>query len=201
MSRPIASSFVAVLLLCLASAEATGQAAVREARRGETSTLMTPGARVRIKLASQGAWQGTLVSVVDDSMFVRQGSSADTTLIRLSQVIRLEVSAGKRRSTHLVRNTVLGAAIGSGLGWVIGAATGSAGCSRYAPCWKGDEEMLATPTKDYEGPGTLIGGLAGSALGVLVSRVRTDDWRPVSLGPRRTAVRLSARGASVTIAF
>ena len=201
MSRPIASSLVAVLLLCLASAEATGQPPAREARQGETSTMMTPGARVRIKLASQRAWQGTLVSVVDDSMFVRQGSSADTTLIRLSQVTRLEVRAGKRRSTHLVRNTVIGAAVGSGLGWVIGVAASEAGCSRYAPCWEGGDDMLVTPTKDYEGPGTLIGGLAGGALGVLVSRVRTDDWRPVSLGPRRTAVRLSARGASVAIAF
>jgi hypothetical protein len=201
MSRPTVSSFVAVLLLCLASAQGTTQSPARDARYGETSTLMTPGARVRITLASQRAWLGTLVSVVDDSMFVRQGSSADTTLIRLSQVTRLEVSNGKRRSTHLVRNTVIGAAIGSGLGWVIGAATSDGGCSRTDACWLDYEAMVAAPTIHNEGPGLVIGGLAGGALGLLVSRARTDDWRPVSLGPRRTAVRLSARGASVAIAF
>jgi len=53
------------------------------------------------------------------------------------------VSAGKRGSTHLVRNTAIGAAIGSGLGWVIGAAMSSGGCSRYDSCWLDYDEMLA----------------------------------------------------------
>ena len=164
MSRPIASSFIAVLLVCSAWTEGSGQSPAREPRHEDASALLTPGARVRIKLSSERPWTGTLVSMADDSVFVRRGSHGDAMLVELSQVNRLEVSAGKRRSPHLVRNTVIGAAIGSGLGWVIGTAMGSGGCARTDPCWLDYEEMVAAPTKDYEGPGAVIGGLAGGAI-------------------------------------
>ena len=201
MSRAITSSLTVLLVLCVASTEGSGQSPTREARYDETSALLTPGAHVRVKLPGERAWTGTLVSLANDSMLVRGASGADTTLVRLSRVTRLEVSAGKRRSPHLIRNTAIGVAIGSGLGWVIGTAMQSGGCDRHDPCWLDLWGPPTPPPTDHAMEGTLIGGLAGGALGVLGSRARTEDWRPVSVTPRGTTVRLSPRGASVAIAF
>jgi hypothetical protein len=139
---------------------------------------------------------------------VHGAAGADTTLVRLSQVTSLEVSTGKRRSRHAVRNMVIGAALGGGLGWVIGSGMTSGGCQKGDPCWDNIcflcwavEVTPVPPVRDRATAGTVIGGLTGGAFALLLSRKSTDAWRPVSVPPRRMAVTMSPRGGGVAIAF
>jgi hypothetical protein len=206
MSRPIASILVALLALGALPAIGNGQAATRAVPRQQTSALMTPGAHVRVKLPGEHVWEGTIVSLADDSMLVRSPSGADTTLVTLSQVSGLEVSAGRRPSRHLVRNAAIGVVVGSGLGLLVGSGMVSGGCSKGEYCWEHAVQFYYEggrnpPVTDRATAGTVVGGLVGGTLGLLVSRVRREDWRPVSVPPRRTAVTLSPSGGKVAIRF
>jgi hypothetical protein len=204
MHRPIASTLLALLLLGAAPAAGHGQAATRDGSRPRASALMTPGAHVRVKLPREHMWTGTLVSLADDSMLVHGASGADTTLIRLSEVSELYVSAGMRRSRHLVRNTVIGVVAGSGLGWMVGRSR-TITCEVDDPCFEPSCIIICRTwgyaLGDHATAGTVVGGLVGGTLGLLVSRVRREDWRPVAVPPRRTAVTLSPSGGMVAIRF
>jgi len=206
MSRLIASTLIALLVLGAAPAAGIGQAATRDAPRQELGVLMTPGAHVRVKLPGEHAWTGTIVSLADDSMLVRGASGSDTTLVRLSQVTQLQVSAGMRQSRHLVRNTAIGVVAGGALGWMVGRGMVSGGCSKGDYCWEHALQFWydggkSPPVTDHATAGTVVGGLVGGTLGLLVSRLRREDWRPVSVTPRRTAVTLSPGGGMVAIRF
>jgi len=206
MSRSIASILIALLVLSGAPVTGYGQATTRDASRHPVSALMTPGAHVRVKLPREHVWTGTIVSLADDSMLVHGSSRADTTLVRLSDVSELYVSAGMRRSRHLVRNTAIGVVAGSGLGWMVGRGMVSGGCTKGEYCWEHAVQFYYDggknpPVTDRATAGTVVGGLVGGTLGLLVSRVRREDWRPVAVPPRRTAVTLSPSGGMVAIRF
>ena len=165
---------------------------------------MTPGARVRVKLPGEHVWTGTLVSVAGDSMFVRGSSDGDTTLVRLSRVTRLDVSTGKGSSPHLVRNMAIWLGVGAAAGWVTGTVTSRLGCEEVDACWPNiclRDCPTIPPDKNREVAGTVIGGLAGGAIGLLVSRRPTEQWRPVSITRQRTSVSLSPGGGRIAIAF
>ena len=208
MLSMLTKSFIAMLVLCAPLATASAQATTRDASHDQINALMTPGAHVRLKLPGEHTWTGTLVSLVGDSMFVRGASGSDTTLVRLSRTTRLDVSAGMRPSRHLVRNTVIGLGLGAGLGSLIGGAMTSGGCQKGDPCWDNFCFLCDfasgppnPPITDHATGGTVIGGLAGGALALLVSRIRSEDWRPVSVGRRRATVTLSPGGGRVALAF
>ena len=206
MNGPIASTLVALLALGATPPAAMGQSATRDVARLQTSALMTPGAHVRVKLRGEHAWTGTLVSLAADSMLVHGASGIDTTLVRLSQVSELYVSAGMRRSRHLVRNTAIGVVAGSGLGWVVGRGMVSGGCTKGEYCWEHAVQFYfeggsSPPVTDRATVGTVVGGLVGGTVGLLVSRLRREDWRPVSVPSRRTTVTLSPGGGRVAIRF
>ena len=57
------------------------------------------------------------------------------------------------------------------------------------------------PITDHAVAGTVIGGLAGGALGLLVSRHRSEDWRRVSVARRGTGVSLIPSRGGVAIAY
>ena len=208
MCSTLARSFVALLVLCAASARGNAQSPSPDTRRDSARALMTPGAQVRIKLPGEHVWTGTLVSLAGDSMLVRSASGSDTTLVRLSRTTRLDVSAGRRSSRHLVRNTVIGLAVGAGLGSGIGGGMTRGGCQKGDPCWENFCFLCDwvsgppnPPVTDHGTAGMVIGGLVGGALGALVSRHRFEDWRPVSVARRRATVTLSPAGGSVALAF
>ena len=206
MSSMRARSLLAMLVLCAASPRGNAQSTTRDARHDETSGLLTPGVHVRVKLPREHAWTGTLVSLAGDSMFVRGTDGADTTLVRLSHVTQLDVSTGKRRSRHLVRNTMILTGIGAGLGWVTGRGMTRGGCTKGEYCW---EHAVAfyyeggrnPPVTDHATAGTVIGGLAGGTVGLLVSRLRSEHWRPVSLARAGTEVSLVPSRGGVAIAY
>jgi hypothetical protein len=210
MSRPIASTLIALLVLGSTPATGDGQAATRDALRDQASARMIPGARVRVKLPRGQSWTATLISLTDDSMLVRGGASGtDTALVSLSQLSRLDVSAGMRRSPHLVRNTAILLVVGGGLGWFVGEATSSGGCSREDACWQNPCNSFCLsgtpspvpPVTDHAVVGTVVGGLVGGGLGLLASMKRSEDWRRVSVTPRRTAVVLSPGRGGVSLRF
>ncbi|MFL5618629.1 MAG: hypothetical protein ACJ79A_09575 [Gemmatimonadaceae bacterium] len=207
MYRIRATVLMAMLVLGATPASGSGQSMRRDTRRDETSDLMVPGARVRVKLPGEHAWTGTLVSVDGDSMLVYGTSASDTTLVRLSQATHLDVSAG-RSSRHAVRTTAIGFGLGALIGWQVGRANTRGGCQKGDPCWDNFCFLCDyvsgppnPPVTDHAAAGTVIGGLAGGALGLLVGRYRTEDWRPVSVARRRTTVTLSPGGGSVAFAF
>lgn len=210
MSRIITAALTALVVVCAASANGSAQSATRAVRGDQTSDLMTPGARVRVKLPGEHAWMGTLVSVAGDTLLVRGASAAETTLVRFSQVTQLDVSAGLRRSRHLVRNTVIWTAAGAFVGWQIGRGMTSGGCRLGDPCSAQLVCVLgcysvdmtpAPPIRDHAAAGTVTGGLAVGAVALLLSSHRSEDWRRVSDAPRRTSVTLSPSGGRVTVAF
>lgn len=207
MSTMLARFLVAMVFLCALSAAGSAQSPTREMRRDEASAHMTPGAQVRVKLPGEHAWTGTLVMLAGDSMFVRGASGDDTTLVRLSQATYVNVSAGTRSSRHLVRNTAIGLGLGSLIGWQVGRSMTQGGCQKGDPCWENFCFLCDyvpppnPPVTDHATAGTLIGGLAGGALGLLVSRKRTTDWRPVSITRHRTSISLSPRGGRVAVGF
>jgi hypothetical protein len=207
MLTMFARLLIAMLLVATLSSAGSAQSSTRETGDGETSALVTPGAYVRVKLPGEHAWTGRLVSVSGDSMLVRGTSGSDTTLVRLSDATYVNVSAGMRSSRHLVRNTVIGLGLGSFIGWQVGRSMTQGGCKQGDPCWDNfcffcDYVPPSNPPiTDHATAGTLVGGLAGGALGLLVSRHRSHDWRPMSITRRRTAVSLSPRRGSFAIAF
>jgi hypothetical protein len=207
MPRTLTTCLIAMLVLAAVPARGDAQSAMRDTPRDQTSALMTPGAHVRVKLPGEHAWTGRLVSVDGDSMFVRGASGGDTTLVRLSNVTQLDVSAGTRRSRHLVRNTVIGLGLGAGLGSLIGGGMSKGGCQKGDPCWENIcflcDYVTTTPyppITDHAVAGTIIGGLAGGAFGLLVSRHRSHDWRPVSITRRRTGVSLTPWRGGIALA-
>ena len=204
----LAKCLIAMVFLCAVSARGNAQSTTRDMRVDQTSALMTPGAHVRVKLPGEHAWTGTLVSIAGDSMLVRGTAGSDTTLVRVSRATRLDVSAGMRSSRHLVRNTVIGLGLGAGLGSLVGGGMTKGGCQKGDPCWENIcflcDFVTTTPNPaitDHAVAGTVIGGLAGGALGLLVSRHRSHDWRQVAVTRLRTAVSLTPRRGGVAIAY
>jgi hypothetical protein len=198
MSSKLARLIVAMLLLGTVSARGGAQSAPRDARGDQTSALMTPGAHVRIKLPREQPWSGTLVSLTGDTMLVKSRSGKDTMLVSLSQLSQLQVSAGMRRSRHLVRNTVVMTGIGAGLGWLVGASMTHGGCGKSV-CWLEDEPY--PPFADRASGGTVIGGLTGGAIALLGGWRRSEDWQPVHVTCRRASMTVSPGGGRVAIAF
>jgi hypothetical protein len=209
MSRILASTLVVLLAIGVTPAKGVGQATMRDGSDDRTRALMTPGAHLRIKLPGQHVWTSTLVALVDDSMLVRNASGTDTTLVRLTELSQLQVSAGVRRSGHVVRNSAIGVILGSGLGWMVGRSKTTGGCEIGDPCFDDLACLLCLisastpvpPVRDHAMAGTVVGGLVGGAVGLLVSQLRREDWRPVSVSPRRTAFMLSPGGGRVAIRF
>lgn len=211
MSSMLARLLVALLLLGAVSAGGSAQAAPRDAHRYESSALLTPGAHVRVKLPREHAWTGRLVALKGDTMLVRDESGRDTSLVSLSQPARVDVSAGMQHSRHLVRNTVIGLGLGSSIGWLVGSSMVSGGCNLGDPCSNNTFCFLCDfppanyvappPVYDHATSGTVIGGLIGGTFAALVSLHRSEDWRPVTITRRRTAITLTAGGGRVAIAF
>jgi hypothetical protein len=211
MSSTLARLLVAMLLLGAVSAAGSAQFAPRDARRNETSVLLTPGAHVRVRLPHEHAWTGRLVALKGDTMLVRDESGRDTSLVSLSQPARVDVSVGMQHSRHLVRNTVIGLGLGSSIGWLVGSSMVSGGCHPGDPCsnntfcffcdFPPSSYVAPPPVTDHASSGTVIGGLIGGTFAMLVSLHRSEEWRPVPNSRRRTAITLTPGGGRVAIAF
>jgi hypothetical protein len=191
MTRPIIARAAALLL---ASAPLGAQAAA--------PATLPAYARLRVHpRASARAYQARLVRMDADTVWVRPWSAAADApdaafAVPLASLRRLERFEG--RSTHILRNTGIGAAAGALVGGAIGAIAAV----------QDDDSSI-----DFEpGPAALFVGAAltlpGAIVGALTGTVPTDDWRAVALpsearreaaGPRvrpsLALVRVPVRGA------
>jgi hypothetical protein len=122
--------------------------------------------RVTVPTASAVALVGRLDSVDADSLRLRRAVEPSVA-ISLRDVVRLEVSRGRRRA--------LGAGVGFAAGAVIGGTVG-------AVAYSGTD----TPTETVALGSAAFGGVVGAVLGLLIGGM-TDRWEEVPLDRLRAS--------------
>ncbi len=127
-----------------------------------------PGQRVRVTApsASRVALVGRLDSVDADSLRLRRAVEPSMA-ISIRDVVRLEVSRGRRRA--------LGAGVGFAAGAVLGATVG-------AVAYSGTD----TPKETVALGSAAFGGVVGALFGLLIGGM-TDRWEEVSLDRLRAS--------------
>ena len=199
--RSISLSLAGLLVVAALPCAAAGQTVERRQSADGQSPLVT-GTRVRITHRGERQWTGVLVGRNADTLVVREPSGADTNVVPLAQVTRLEVSRGPGQR-HVVRNTVIGLAVGTGMGLFVGSALSSGGCSRYDPCWLDITGKYPEPPRhDRAMIGAIVGGAAGGVLGYLVGHRPSEKWQTLSLHSQRARISASPRdGGSLAVAL
>jgi hypothetical protein len=190
-------------LLALAVLPSMGAAQTTDHRppAEEPSASLVPGTRVRISYRHERPWAGVVVARNADTLIVRTASGSDTNVVPLAQVTRLEI--GRPGQRHELRNTVIGLAVGTGVGAVIGGMASSGGCTRYDPCWL---DITGTrpepPRRDRTAVGAVLGGAAGAVLGYLAGHRPAEKWQRLSSGVQQMRVSASPRnGGSLAVAL
>ena len=171
-------------LICL-----TQDVVAQTASSNSTAVSIQPGQRVRVHSI-------TLVSPLianfleqrgDTLVFIEDGRGRGVWSFSLSQIDRLEITAGKTgRSSSAIKK---GALIGAG----IGLAAGLLFANNFDP---------SDPTRDFSaGPTGIVGAAAGLGLGVFIgSRISTERWVKVPL-PQRVSFAPNGRGLSLSFSF
>ncbi len=142
---------------------------------------VTAGQRVRVTSKEHGLLRqtGDVIAASDDALIVRvkRVHTADTLTLLLASVDRLEVSAFGGRATG--RGAAIGFGVGALLGGTIGYALASRNCHN---CY--------IPPADGAGYGVMAVGALGAIVGAIAgSHRRWDHWEEV----------LPARGAVVPL--
>ena len=146
-------------------------------------TTPEAGTRIRVIIAPDSNRAGQydtkgLFVLRTDSTIVLDRGPAGLDTIPASRIRRIDVQTSTRSAgTNLLRSTIFGAAIGGGVGLLLGAAAHSSySCSDGGFC------MTAAG-------GGLVGGVLGSAAGALVGLIYgpSEKWR---LGETISGVRV-----------
>ena len=184
------SRLIAALLLIQLSAPAVlaGQAAV-------PTTLLRPGARIRITQAGENPRVAILVAQNSEEIVVQGPRGANDDAVPLDRITQLEVSTGRHR--NVLRGLALGVGIGGAAGLILGAAA-------YEPC----TGMCIMAPKD-RGESAALGGVVlgtlGLVVGGLVGLASHDTWQRVPLDGRRApntiGLRAGSRGSGVELSF
>jgi hypothetical protein len=157
--------------------------------------LLTPGRRVRVAYAGDGARIGTLIELAADTLAVQWENGAGTARMARTRVNRIDVSRGMRGGDKGSRAKV-GFAVGAGLGLLIGAVSSKSndGCAGSDSC---DDIVNGLAT----GIGALMLGGIGAGIGAISGRA-SESWENVPLSPSRMGlvVPVSGRGAGVGLA-
>lgn len=172
-----------VLLLCLVSCVAPASAGAQ--------SLPTPPARLRMATAELGRSPaiGTLLAVRGDTMIVRLEDSSDTTALALSNLTRLELSAGRRRP--IVRGMGIGLLAGAAIGAIAGASSGD---DRSGFLAFSAEEKAAIGAVFFGGVGAVTGGIIGATRTI-------ERWERVALATARPAIGPLPDGRGIEIAI
>jgi hypothetical protein len=154
----------ASMLLLILSRAATAQTLES---KWDTLKMLTPGTEVRVASANAKPIQGSLESVTDNDLVLRQ-AGGQTSLGR-AQILSVSVK-GK---DHRLRNAMIGLGVGTAAGLSIGYGIGHAQanhCSNKGGWFCGLDE----------GVGTVVGGVAGILGGTLTGVFwHTGGWRKV----------------------
>lgn len=148
---------------------------------------LAPGTRVRVKAP-------TLVSPLvanfleqrgDTLVFIEDGTGRGVWTFTLSQIERLETTAGEggRNKRPIAR----AATIGGGVGLIAGVLFASSASP-------------SDTSRQYSRPLTgLVGAALGAGVGAIIgSRVKSEQWSPVPL-PRQLTLIPSRRGLSIVL--
>jgi len=139
------------------------------------------GARVRISaVGPDGGAQIGLLLRRDASAIELAADDGSTSVLAVSQIVKLEVSAGKRR--HTLAGALCGAALGLAVA-LIGSCTGE-DCGLY----RATGVALLTPA------GAGVGALVGSA-------IKTERWQTVPIAAQPNAGKSSGARLTVTLRF
>jgi hypothetical protein len=172
----------------LAAAAALWAVAGPLAAQVPDTTLLVPGARVRVTTNDRSLRQraGSIVSA-DSSSFALSywsGSSRDTVRVAWDAIAEVEVSRGRRSSVGK------GMLVGGLLGAVVGVAT-------YEPCEPSSMFCFGLEMNLLAGGG--VGLIAGALVGLVV---RSERWEPRS-GPGGVVPTLTVapRGGGIRVGF
>jgi len=145
--------------------------------------LPEPGSRVRVwtRLGGLGMSAerkvGRILAVRADTLLLGEAERGDSLLLLVPQIVRLEISRGRR--THRTRGALIGLAAGASLGAFAGYLSGD-DPPRTAGFLSGDLGGPSTAAEKAVVTGVAF-GLVGSLVGVIVGWRRTDDWADVPL--------------------
>jgi hypothetical protein len=134
--------------------------------RAQDSSVIRPGSRVRIATTWPRTYIGTLARQDADSLWLTvAGAQGDVqTVVPLRSVVRMEVS--RKRTSHAVRGTVIGAAAGMLVGTAVSVQCGSNGVNIFPVCNEGNN----------------TDAWIGAALGLMIgASSHTDHWAIVPL--------------------
>ena len=158
------------------------------------------GAEVRVTLGptlEPHRLQGRLLSIDGDSLRIRDSRTDRVVSLAHSQVVQLQVPAG--RHNNLVRGSLIGTAAGLGAGLAFSLLKSAA--SEYCPApqgWQCTSSVEPSSTSDIW-QATAIGGAIGLGIGALWGALTLhDSWETIALAPPVTAiVRPASRGVAV----
>jgi hypothetical protein len=167
---------------------AVSLAGVTAEAQTQTGIPLVPGTRVRVTATNMVApiVGSFLEQRGDTAVFIEGGSGRGIWSLTLGQIIRLEQSAGEKRSNkpYLIK----GAAFGAGAGLVASLLFLKA----FSP--DGTKEWDRTPSM-------IIGAVAGGGIGAAVgSRFAREHWSAVPL-PRRVGLLPTRGGFKVGLGF
>ena len=184
------SRLIAALLLIQLSAPAVlaGQAAV-------PTTLLRPGARIRITQAGENPRVAILVAQNSEEIVVQGPRGANDDAVPLDRITQLEVSTGRHR------NVLKGLGFGLGIGGAAGLVLGAVAYPDRSP---GKGIMAGSRGESAAMGGALLGTL-GFVVGTLAGIVSHDSWQRVPLdgerAPATIGLQASARGVGVALRF
>ena len=159
---------------------------------GQELTSLQAGSRVRLRSLESGAkWlQGNLVHMGNDSLSLVTRAS-DTVVVATGSVTQLEVSRGRYSNTG--QGLAIGAAVGGGLGLILGVAAATEECRGFICYEVGPEDVLAV---------TAILAAAGSGVGALIgSASHREHWTQASLPRVSARVQPLLGGVGVTLSL
>jgi len=135
---------------------------------------VAPGSRVRIlsPIFGDRAQTGSVISATSDTLVFMPAKTSNSTAISTPNIVRLDVSSGTH--SNKLKGALLGFVLGAGMGAAIGSAT-------YKPCSNcfdilGRGGAIAA--------GSVVGGLVGTAGGMIIGSRPSDTWVPVPVPGR-----------------
>jgi hypothetical protein len=149
--------------------------------------VLVPQAHVRLKMQGQRRiWVGRSVEQRFDSLRFVADASADTLLVPIHNIERLDQSLGR-----IDRRPRSGAIIGGGIGALLGVPIGYSVPPKRDPyCNPGSGNVEACHTRKWNAAiGFGIGAFYGSLVGALVGlSIRTERWTPIIIKGKPLAI-------------
>jgi hypothetical protein len=160
-----------LLATCLSPRAACGQDSKAQLSTWENLKSLTKGQVIRVVTKDVKSYQGEFESLSDDGITLRQ-KAHEQTLAR-KDVLRVSLKTGK---SHMVRNTLIGAAIGAGGGLVFGLGADKV-IWDHTTCTEGPAFNCAGPPFTHWGiVATAVGGAVGTITGAAIP---TGGWLDV----------------------